>query len=120
MKKATVKNTIFVSNARMILTTLCLVVLIKLVMVKVYTESVETEITQSLEQIQGMDKQELEQLVKQWSVYQTDFFLILAADGVLCIAALILVSRFFTKRLTDHVMEPLQALQEGAERVKEV
>lgn len=40
-------------------------------------------------------------------------------DGILCVLALIVVSRMFTQKLTGDVMKPLHALTDGANRIRE-
>ena len=40
-------------------------------------------------------------------------------DGILCVLALIVVSRIFTQKLTGDVMKPLHALTDGANRIRE-
>ena len=52
MEKGTVKRRIFISNALMVLTTLVIFLLINMAVVKIYTESIEVELKTSLEQLQ--------------------------------------------------------------------
>ena len=39
-------------------------------------------------------------------------------DGLLCVGGLLFMSQFFTRRLVGRIMQPLDALSEGVERVK--
>ena len=45
--------------------------------------------------------------------------ILLLIDGIFCIGALLIISQIFTKRLIDHITNPLDALSEGAKRMKE-
>ena len=53
------------------------------------------------------------------TIRRREFILLFLTDGFLCIAGLLLVSQLFTKNLVDHIMEPLDALSEGATRIRE-
>lgn len=117
MKKQSVKKRIFVSNTLMVLVSLLIFFVINLFIIKGYSESVETEIKASAAQV--MDKAALEQFVLDWTVERGDFLLFLALDGTLCVLVLVLTGQVFTKNLSKRIMEPLDALQEGARRVQE-
>lgn len=116
MKKGTVRRRIFVSNTAMVLTTLFLFLLVNLLVLKIYSEAIEKAFLDSAEQI--VNAQELEELLKQRILYQNKFLLLTAADGIACVLILIGVSRFFTRNLTSHIMEPLDTLAEGAKRIQ--
>ncbi len=116
MKKGTVRRRIFVSNTAMVLATLFLFLMVNLLVVKIYSETIEKAFLDSAEQI--VNGQELEELLKQRILYQNKFLLLIAADGITCVLILVGVSRFFTRNLTIHIMEPLDALTEGAKRVQ--
>ncbi|MDW2796396.1 HAMP domain-containing sensor histidine kinase [Clostridium boliviensis] len=49
----------------------------------------------------------------------TTILILLLIDGIFCIGALLIISQFFTKRLIEHITNPLDALSEGAKRMKE-
>lgn len=49
----------------------------------------------------------------------TTILILLLIDGIFCIGALLIISRIFTKRLIEHITNPLDALLEGAKRMKE-
>lgn len=116
MKKGTVRRRIFVSNTAMVLATLFLFLLVNLLVVKIYSEAIEKAFLDSAEQI--VNAQELEELLKQRILYQNKFLLLIAADGIACVLILVGVSRFFTRNLTAHIMEPLDTLAEGAKRIQ--
>lgn len=117
MEKNTVKRRIFISNTLMILVTLILFLLINMVIIKVYAESVENEFRVSADQI--LDDDGLEDIIKEWTIKKNQFILLFLVDGVFCIISLVAVSQIFTRNLTKHIMEPLDALNEGARRVQE-
>ena len=117
MEKNTVKRRIFISNTLMILVTLVLFLLINMVIIKVYAESVEKEFKVSADQI--MDDDGLEDMIKDWTIKKDRFILLFLVDGVFRILALVAVSQIFTRNLTKHIMEPLDELNEGARRVQE-
>jgi signal transduction histidine kinase len=49
----------------------------------------------------------------------TTTLILLLIDGIFFITALLIISRIFTKRLIEHITNPLDALSEGAKRMKE-
>ena len=88
MEKGTVKRRIFISNALMVLTTLVIFLLINMVVVKIYTESIEVELKTSLEQlVDGKDTDNLQKenqdgifhniddFLEDWTVYRNEFIL---------------------------------------------
>lgn len=117
MKKGTVKRKIFISNAIMVLFTLFFFLLINVFVIKVYSEMIEEEFRTSVEQVVNVD--EMNDLLEGFTVRRNEFFLILSVDGILCIAILFFVSQLFTKRLTNHIMLPLDALTDGAKRIRD-
>lgn len=117
MEKRTVKKRIFLSNALMVIVTLVIFLIINLFVVKFYAESIEEEFRTSVEGVTDGDG--LDDLLEDWTVHRNEFILVFGADGILCIIVLVLISQLFTKNLTDHIMEPLDALAEGAKRIKE-
>lgn len=56
---------------------------------------------------------------KFWSLNNRFTTILLLIDGVFCIGALLIISQIFTKRLIKHITNPLDALSEGAKRMKE-
>lgn len=116
MGKRTVKRRIFLSNTLMVLATLLIFLFINMVIVKAYWEFLEQEFETSME---GMaDPEELEEIIEGFTVRRNGFILLFAADGILCTAVLVTVSQLFTKNLVRHIMEPLNALADGAERIR--
>lgn len=116
MRENTVKKRIFYSNARMVLVTLVVFFLINLAVVKIYSESVEQELKAGIGQY--VSENELKDLVEDWTIHRNSFLLLFLLDGVLCITALLLLSQIFTRRLTRSIMEPLDALEDGARRIR--
>lgn len=116
-KKDTVKRRIFRSNAWMVLIILLLFFAINMLVIKIYAESVETEFQNMIEPV--VEEEQLKDYVKDFTLRKHQFVLLFAADGGLCIVALILVSQFFTRQLTSHIMEPLDALSEGVKRIRD-
>ena len=115
MESRTVKRRIFLSNALMVLVTLVLFLAINLVVVKIYSESIEADFRASAKQyMDPMDGGGLDDLLEDWTIHRDEFLLIFGADGLICIAVLILISQIFTKRLVDHITEPLELLEAGA------
>lgn len=49
----------------------------------------------------------------------TTILILLLIDGIFCIGALLIISQIFTKRLIEHITNPLDALSEGAKRMEE-
>lgn len=117
MEKRTVKKRIFLSNALMVVVTLVIFFIINLFVIKFYAESIEAEFRTSVEGITNEDG--LDDLLEDWTVHRNEFLLVFGADGILCIIVLVMISQLFTKNLTDRIMEPLDALAEGAKRIKE-
>lgn len=116
MGKQTVKRRIFISNALMVVVTLFILLMINLFVIQVYSESVEHELEDSIGDV--MDEDGLEELLEGYTIRRNEFILLFLADGILCIAVLVIVSQIFTRKLVNHIMEPLDALADGAERIR--
>lgn len=114
-----VRRRIFISNALMVLVTLLLFLLINIAVIKVYAESMETDLKTYADQTIEVNKDDLGEIVEDLTVHKDAFILLFGADGVICIVVLVLLSQLFTKRLTDHIMEPLDILEEGTRRIRE-
>ena len=117
MGNRTVKRRIFLSNALMVLITLAVFLVINVGVIKVYSEYVEEEVRASAEKIVSEDG--LEDLVEDFTIHRNEFILLFLADGVLCIAVLVIMSQIFTGNLVKHIMEPLDELAAGAKRIRE-
>lgn len=115
MKKETVRRRIFLSNTRMVLTALGIILFFNLVLAKGYWELLEREMRSGAEMI--VDGEELEELLGELTVRRNDFLTVLLADGIFCVAVLAVTSRIFAGSLARHIMEPLDLLTDGAERV---
>lgn len=116
MNKRSVKRRIFVSNTLMILVTLILFFMVNIAVVKIYTESVEHEFEASVTQV--VDSDDLKDLIKDWTIKKNTFISLFVADGIICVIGLVAISQVFTKNLSNHIMEPLDELCDGAARVK--
>ena len=116
MNKRSVKRRIFVSNTLMILVTLILFFMVNIAVVKIYTESVEHEFEASVTQV--VDSDDLKDLIKDWTIKKNTFISLFVADGIICVIGLVAISQVFTKNLSNHIMEPLDELCNGATRVK--
>lgn len=116
MGKKTVRKRIFLSNALMVLVTLCIFLMVNAAVVKVYSEFIEHELENAVWDV--TDEEDLEEMVEGFTVRRNEFIFLFLADGVFCIAVLVIVSQLFTGRLVRHIMEPLNALSDGAERIR--
>lgn len=116
MKKTTVKRRIFLSNAWMVLVTLLMFLVINGLVAKLYAETIEREFRTSMEGI--VQEAALENILADYTIHRNEFLILVLGDGILCIAVFILVSQIATKRLTEHIMTPLNALAEAAKRVR--
>ena len=118
IKEKTVKRRIFLSNALMILVTLGLIAAVNAVIIKVYWEAMEQKWQFSLEETMG-DPANMEVLIKEWTVHQHSFYVLLLVDALICVGILILVSLFFTRNLEKHIRKPLEILEDGAKRIRD-
>ena len=116
MNKNTVKRRIFISNTLMILVTLGIFLIVNLGIIKVYSESIEHEFEDTAVELMGDDG--LEEMLETWTIKRNEFIILFMVDGILCILALVGVSQAFTRNLSRHILEPLDALNDGAERVQ--
>lgn len=116
MGKQTVKKRIFIYNALMVLATLFILLTINVVFLKAYSEYIEHGLEDSIEGV--MDEEGLEELLEGYTIRRNEFILLFLADGILCIAVLVIVSQIFTRKMVNHIMEPLDALADGAERIR--
>lgn len=117
MKKKTVKKHIFQFNAYMVLALLAALLLINVLFIRIYSESIEHEVKNYLEYVKDTD--DLKKVVENFTIYSNKFILLFLADAVLCVGAFVVVSGFFTKKLADYIMTPLDALTAGAKRIRE-
>ncbi|WP_253289433.1 cell wall metabolism sensor histidine kinase WalK [Clostridium sp. MSJ-8] len=116
MRKNTVRRRIFISNAMVVLITLVFMILINIGIVNIYAESIENEWKQSMEKI--MNKNQMEEMLEDWTIHRNSFVMLMVLDGVLCIGTLIVVSNLFTRNLTKHICAPLDKLEDGANRMR--
>lgn len=116
MKRQTVKRRIFIANAWMIFVTIALVGLINLGVVKVYWEFIEQEWQMSMQTMAATA--DIGHLLKQWTVHQQSFYVLLLADILVCAGVWIAVSLFCTGKLAQQIMKPLVALEQGTQRIR--
>lgn len=116
MGKKTVRKRIFVTNALMVLVTLWIFFMVNAVVVKVYSEFIEDELEDAMWNMAG--DEDWEELIEGFTVRRNEFIFLFLADGIFCIAMLLIVSQLFTGKLVKHIMEPLEALSDGAERIR--
>lgn len=117
MNRQTVKRKIFNSNAIMILVALGLMAVVNILFLKLYWENLEREWQNSMQSV--VDTTTMENVLKEWTLHQHSFYFVLGIDVLICVAILILVSFFFTKRLVNHIMIPVTLLEKGANRIQE-
>lgn len=117
MKRQTVKTRIFIANAWMIFVTIALVGLINIGVIKLYWESIEQEWQLSMQTMAATA--DMGHLLKQWTVHQQSFYVLLLADILVCAGVWIVVSLFFTGKLASQIMNPLHALEQGAQRIRD-
>lgn len=116
MGKKTVKKRIFISNALMVLVTLGIFLMVNAFVVKGYSEFIEQELEDAVWNV--ADEEDLEEMIERFTVRRNEFILLFLADGMFCIVVLVVVSQLFTGKLAKHIMEPLDALADGAERIR--
>lgn len=116
MGKKTVRKRIFISNALMVMVTLWILLMTNAFVIKAYSEFIEHELEDAMWNV--TDEEDLEELIEGFTIRRNEFIILFLADGVLCIAVLVIVSQFFTGKLVKHIMEPLDALSDGAERIR--
>lgn len=112
----TVRGRIFISNAWMILTTLLAIALVNVGIFKLYWETIEHDWEASIRRVS--DTQDIEALIKQWTLHQHSFYLLVFADLVICCVLMILIAGLFTRNLAGHMMKPLGELEKAAIRVR--
>ena len=91
-------------------------ILINIGIVNICAESIENEWKQSMEKI--MNKNQMEEMLEDWTIHRNSFVMLMVLDGVLCIGTLIVVSNLFTRNLTKHICAPLDKLEDGANRMR--
>lgn len=117
MNKNSVKQRIFLSNTLMMFALLAIFLLINLAVIKIYGESIEHQFVNNASVF--LTETEWKNFLKTWTIRQNQFILLFILDGVVCIFVLVAIGQFFTKNLVKHIMQPLEALNQGAQRVQE-
>ena len=116
MKKQTVKRSIFIANAAMILVTVAIVGLINIGVVKIYWEFIERTWESTIATV--ADTENIGNILEEWTLHQRSFYVLLVVDVLVCCAVWISISLMFTRHLTEQIMTPLNALGEGAKRIR--
>lgn len=116
MKRRTVKQRIFLSNTVMVLLILSVFLVINIIFVKLYFRSFEAEMITISKQT--LSAWLLEDFIEDWTLHNNNFFVLFFIDGIICIVVLIIISQFFTKKLTAHIMKPLNILKEATYRIQ--
>jgi signal transduction histidine kinase len=115
-QNTSVRKRIFYYNALMTLVTAAICILIGVFFVKIYWETEEKTLQQFFER--EMTGSAVDDLVESLTVHNGIFNLMFGLFAVLCIVTLIVVSRLFTTLLSRRIMQPLELLEEGAERIR--
>jgi signal transduction histidine kinase len=122
MKTSTIRKRIFISNTVMVLLILALMIGATVGCVKLYTDHLEERFVaqaQRLSQKHGeLDEHDLKSVFFDNTIKNPYFNALIGADLVICVAGLLVISQIFTRRLSNHLMVPVEALEEGAERVR--
>ena len=117
-REKTVRKTIFISNSLMVVIMLALFLIISICAAKIYAESIEHEVEGMFQHLAGSGgRMDIDKVISQWIIKRDGFFITFAVDGAITIGVLLLVSQLFTRRLTNRIMKPLEALSEGVERI---
>ena len=61
---------------------------------------------------------DLDDFLESWTIHRNEFILLFGADGIICILVLLLISQIFTRNLEKNIMEPLDLLAQGADRIR--
>ncbi|MGN0280618.1 MAG: hypothetical protein ACI4C4_14795 [Lachnospiraceae bacterium] len=101
MADRTVKQRILVSNTRMVLVMLLIWFVINALFVKGYWEYVENQIMNSASTI--VDGEILEEIIEDITIRRNEFLWLFLADVILCFVVLAIVSRIFTRNLTQRI-----------------
>lgn len=115
--RRTVRQHIFRSNALMVSVVLAFFLAINLVVVGIYFEAIEGELKHAIEGL--ADEEQLERMIVQFTMQRESLLLLFFADALICVTVLMFISRLFMGRLSARIMEPLEALTEGAERIRQ-
>lgn len=111
-----VRQRIVVSHALMILVTIAVCGVIGAICVKIYWEREERALESLIgSQIAG---NAAEEFIEGLTVHNDLFILMALLFAALCIIAFIVISRLFAAHLTKEIMEPLNLLEQGAERIR--
>lgn len=119
MRKRSVKKRIFFSNTLMVIVTLVIFLAVNILIIKGYTDSLENRWDESGWEEDEPGERHGRNRREEWELERDEFILLFCADGIICIASLLIVSQIFTRNLTRHIMEPLDELTDGVRRIEE-
>lgn len=115
-RKNTVKNRIFYSNVLMILVTIVLCAVIGIICAEIYWHREEA----LLEGLLGNPSagSDAEELIKGLTVRNSLFIQMAVIFALLSVTVLVLVNRIYTSLLTKRILQPLELLEQGSERIR--
>lgn len=116
MESKSVRQRIFKTNTLMVIITLVILIAVNVLIIDLYTESIEVEFESAIAKY--IDEQTMEGILRDWTIRRDEFIIFLIIDAAACIFVFFTISRYFTKKLTAEIMEPLNALEEGVERIQ--
>lgn len=111
MGRKSIKRSIFRTNTGMVITVLMLFLCINTFVLKMH-------IPERGDHESSVMEAENEERHKKWEYDSDAFILLFLLDGVICIGVLLGVSLIFTNRMTKRILEPLEKLNDGSERVR--
>lgn len=115
--KHTVKQRIFILNTSMVIVILGIAFIVNYFFAKLYLCAAENDFEKTLHSA-ITDNDAFEDTIEAWTVKRQDFMILFSIDGLICVIILLFVSFLFTKKLTQYITAPLNALISGANRVK--
>lgn len=115
-KRLSVGQRILYTNILMLALIFIAVAVISVLIIRGYAGVMEDTVRTELSNIQNTDQ--LEHFAKEWTVRRGGFYVAAVLDVGLCAAAFVIISGFFTNRLTRRIVYPLDLLKEGSERVR--
>lgn len=136
-RNKTIESKVFRSNTFMVLFVLLTFLTVNLVTLKIYSKIVEqrfneaitemlnetyesgNDLEEEIEKRMAIEGGEVDDLLQTYAESWSGFFVLFAADGAICIGGLLLISQFFTKRLSGSIMVPLDELEGGARRIRD-
>lgn len=110
------KNRIFIANTLMVLITLVVFLAINSFIVKGFAELIEHDFKAAMTTVDNWD--DMEDVIKEFSMRKNSFIVLFVIDGILCIGGLIAVSLLFTRSLVKRIEKPLDMLTDATARIR--